>query len=235
MLCIRRATLLTPDTQIDDGVLLIERGRILAVGDATRIAVPDDAAVIDAGGLIVAPGFIDLQLNGAFGDDFTLRARHDLACGGGAATLGRDQLPAHDHHVAALAGSAGAGDAGGRRRRRAGRAASRWGCTAKGRFSTRKRRAPTIPHICGCPRRRRGRVVAGKSCAAGDAGAGTAGRAGGRRRTGGRAASLSAPATRWRPIVKPKPALPPASATARTSSTPCRRSNIASQDCPARC
>jgi N-acetylglucosamine-6-phosphate deacetylase len=71
MLCIQRATLLTPDTQIDDGVLLIERGRILAVGDATRIAVPDDAAVIDAGGLIVAPGFIDLQLNGAFGDDFT--------------------------------------------------------------------------------------------------------------------------------------------------------------------
>lgn len=72
MLCIQRATLLTPDIQIDDGVLLIERGRILAMGDATRIAVPDDAEVIDAGGLIVAPGFIDLQLNGAFGDDFTL-------------------------------------------------------------------------------------------------------------------------------------------------------------------
>jgi N-acetylglucosamine-6-phosphate deacetylase len=71
MLCIHRATLLTPDTQIDDGVLLIERGRILAVGDATHIATPDDAEVIDAGGLIVAPGFIDLQLNGAFGDDFT--------------------------------------------------------------------------------------------------------------------------------------------------------------------
>lgn len=71
MLCIQRATLLTPDTQIDDGVLLIERGRILAVGDATHIAAPDDAEVIDAGGLIVAPGFIDLQLNGAFGDDFT--------------------------------------------------------------------------------------------------------------------------------------------------------------------
>ncbi|HAJ34887.1 MAG TPA: N-acetylglucosamine-6-phosphate deacetylase [Chloroflexi bacterium] len=72
MLCIRRATLLTPDAQIDDGVLLIERGRILAVGDAASIAAPDDAEVIDAVGLIVAPGFIDLQLNGAFGDDFTL-------------------------------------------------------------------------------------------------------------------------------------------------------------------
>ncbi|MFO7635292.1 MAG: N-acetylglucosamine-6-phosphate deacetylase, partial [Caldilinea sp.] len=71
MLCIRRATLLTPETQIDDGVLLIKDGRILAVGDATSVAAPEGAEVIDAGGLIVAPGFIDLQLNGAFGNDFT--------------------------------------------------------------------------------------------------------------------------------------------------------------------
>jgi N-acetylglucosamine-6-phosphate deacetylase len=72
MLCIQRATLMTPEVQIDDGVLLIEDGRILAVGDAASVAVPEHAEVIDAGGLIVAPGFIDLQLNGAFGDDFTL-------------------------------------------------------------------------------------------------------------------------------------------------------------------
>ena len=72
MLGIQRATLLTPDVQIDDGVLLIEHGRIVAVGDAASVTVPDGVEVIDAGGLIVAPGFIDLQLNGAFGDDFTL-------------------------------------------------------------------------------------------------------------------------------------------------------------------
>ncbi|MCB0052475.1 MAG: N-acetylglucosamine-6-phosphate deacetylase, partial [Caldilinea sp.] len=69
---IQRATLLTPDIQIDDGVLLIDRGRIVAVGDATTVAVPAGAEIIDAGGLIVAPGFIDVQLNGAFGADFTL-------------------------------------------------------------------------------------------------------------------------------------------------------------------
>ena len=72
MLCIQRATLLTPDAQIDDGVLLIDRGRIVAVGESTNVATPAGADVIDAGGLIVAPGFIDLQLNGAFGADFTL-------------------------------------------------------------------------------------------------------------------------------------------------------------------
>lgn len=71
MLCIQRATLLTPDEQIDEGVLLIEQGRIVAIGDAAHIGVPGDAEIIDASGLIVAPGFIDLQLNGAFGEDFT--------------------------------------------------------------------------------------------------------------------------------------------------------------------
>ncbi|MBE2237711.1 MAG: N-acetylglucosamine-6-phosphate deacetylase [Caldilineaceae bacterium] len=72
MLCIRRATVLTPEVQIDNGVLLIEHGRILAIGDDASIAAPARAEVIDAGGLLVTPGFIDLQLNGAFGDDFTL-------------------------------------------------------------------------------------------------------------------------------------------------------------------
>lgn len=71
MLCIQRATLLTPYEQIDDGVLLIDQGRIVAVGDTAHIGVPADAELLDAAGLIVTPGFIDLQLNGAFGEDFT--------------------------------------------------------------------------------------------------------------------------------------------------------------------
>ena len=45
------------------GVVLVEGDRIVAAGD---VAVPDDAQTIDAGGLVVAPGLIDL---GVFATD----------------------------------------------------------------------------------------------------------------------------------------------------------------------
>ncbi|AMK24199.1 MULTISPECIES: dihydroorotase [unclassified Sphingobium] len=48
---------------VDSGVILIEGDRIVAAGD---VAVPKDAETIDAGGLVVAPGLIDL---GVFATD----------------------------------------------------------------------------------------------------------------------------------------------------------------------
>nr|WP_087575021.1 dihydroorotase [Sphingomonas sp. CDS-1] len=48
---------------VDSGVILIEGDRIVAAGD---VAVPKDAEAIDAGGLVVAPGLIDL---GVFATD----------------------------------------------------------------------------------------------------------------------------------------------------------------------
>lgn len=71
MLYIQHATVLTPHQQIDDGAVLIDGPQILAVGPADEISRPAGADEIDASGLIVVPGFIDLQINGAFGHDFT--------------------------------------------------------------------------------------------------------------------------------------------------------------------
>ncbi|MFD9962066.1 amidohydrolase [Amycolatopsis sp. NPDC058986] len=44
---------------IDDGIVLIEDGRIVAVGAEADVDVPDDAEIIDAAGTWVLPGFID--------------------------------------------------------------------------------------------------------------------------------------------------------------------------------
>lgn len=70
MLYIHHATLFTPTTRREDAALLIQDGLIQHIGKSDEMTVPDAAQVIDAHGKIVAPGLIDLQLNGAFGDDF---------------------------------------------------------------------------------------------------------------------------------------------------------------------
>lgn len=70
MLVYRHATLITPDEVIENGSLIVGDGRIRAIG-GPDVSLPGDADVIDAKGLVLAPGFIDLQVNGGFGLDFT--------------------------------------------------------------------------------------------------------------------------------------------------------------------
>lgn len=71
MLYIEPTSILTPQGHLGGGAVLVDGGRIVAVGAAGDVACPPDATRVPAAGYILAPGFIDLQINGGFGFDFT--------------------------------------------------------------------------------------------------------------------------------------------------------------------
>ena len=71
MLLIQHVTLLTPNQQIDDALVVVENGRFTHIGPSSTTTPPKNAQIIEGNGRFLIPGFIDLQLNGAFGHDFT--------------------------------------------------------------------------------------------------------------------------------------------------------------------
>jgi N-acetylglucosamine-6-phosphate deacetylase len=63
------ARLLTPTEVIDQPVLVIEDGRIVALGPHEQLAIPTNARHHDFPGKILAPGFIDIHVHGGSGHD----------------------------------------------------------------------------------------------------------------------------------------------------------------------
>jgi N-acetylglucosamine-6-phosphate deacetylase len=59
----------TPQEEIADAVVVVEGGKIAAVGRRENISIPAGARRHDAGGLTVAPGFVDVHIHGAGGHD----------------------------------------------------------------------------------------------------------------------------------------------------------------------
>ena len=71
MIYIHNASLYTPFEIIDHGVVIISGETITAIGSQDELACPAGAQSVDAGGMNLVPGFIDLQVNGGFGMDFS--------------------------------------------------------------------------------------------------------------------------------------------------------------------
>ena len=65
------AEVYTPFNRLSGAAVLIENDCILQVGSLTDVAGWSDAERIDAQGLFLIPGLIELQINGGFGLDFT--------------------------------------------------------------------------------------------------------------------------------------------------------------------
>ncbi len=62
--------ILTPHEELHDRVILIQDGRITAIGHRDEIQVAPDARDIVARDTIVVPGFVDIHIHGAGGHDF---------------------------------------------------------------------------------------------------------------------------------------------------------------------
>lgn len=68
-LIIKNGTVITPEQEIEDGVVIVQNEKILEVGKCGEIEEPENAEIIDAKMGYISPGLIDIHVNGANGAD----------------------------------------------------------------------------------------------------------------------------------------------------------------------
>lgn len=85
MIAIKNATLVMRDHYIPDAVLFIENGKITGFGEMRKTSIPEGCEVIDADGLYVGPGFVDIHTHSDgkifFQDQPVVAAQHHLKHG----------------------------------------------------------------------------------------------------------------------------------------------------------
>lgn len=115
---ITNLTLLQNGEEIQKASLAVRDGHFTHAGPGA-VAGSDDALQVDGGGWLAAPGYIDVQLNGAYGHDFTqdpstiTKVAARLPQSGVTAFLPTFITSPLDHYAACLQAVARARDAGG--------------------------------------------------------------------------------------------------------------------------
>ena len=72
--------ILTPQEELLDAVILVEGGRITAIGHRDEVKIPEGAVDYVASGMTVVPGFVDVHIHGAGGHDVMEATRSALDC-----------------------------------------------------------------------------------------------------------------------------------------------------------
>lgn len=68
-LVIKNGTLITPEVEIEDGIVIVQNEKIIGVGKRGNVEEPPIAEIVDARGGYISPGLIDIHVNGANGAD----------------------------------------------------------------------------------------------------------------------------------------------------------------------
>jgi N-acetylglucosamine-6-phosphate deacetylase len=72
--------ILTPQEELLDAVILVEGGRITAIGHRDEVKIPEGAVDYVASGMTVVPGFVDVHIHGAGGHDVMEASPAALNC-----------------------------------------------------------------------------------------------------------------------------------------------------------